>query len=449
MVSQRADDWQVPVKDRPLRSLPVLQNWDCHQCGNCCTDYVVPVSEEEKKRIEGQGWEQLPEYQGKPLFVRHSSWWQFWKKKYRLRTKDDHCIFLDEKGLCKIHGKYGLMAKPFACRLYPFILVPVGEEWRISMRFACPSASANKGRSLASQNQEIISYAREMEQWDEPTIDAAIDSSGRAAAESKKVRLPVLQARTTTSWEDLDTFVKAMVGIINDGSDPFPRRLLRILELVRLCRKAKFEIVKGKKLKEFLELVGTSIKAEVPRDLGKLAAPKWIGRILFRTTLAVFLRKDSGIRRGVAGRGRLALIAAMMRMVAGRGKIPELQKGLPDLDFSDFESKQIGPLEPASLELLERYYSVKLDSCQFFGATCYDLDFWEGIVFLILTYPCIMWLARGYLEQGQTVALNKAINVIDENYAYNLLLGHARQKMATRILFGQGELDRLVAWYSR
>src|SRR5215212_2807340 len=190
----------MTTQERALRALPVLQNWDCHQCGNCCTDYVVPVSDAEKRRIEGQGWEQVPEFRSKPLFVRHSPRWTFWKKKYRLRTKDDRCIFLDDKGLCKIHGKFGLEAKPFACRLYPFILVPVGNHWRVSMRFACPSATANKGRGLTEQKQDILQYAREMEHWDEP--------EEKDDGKPKRERIPFLQGRTATSWDDLDFFIK-------------------------------------------------------------------------------------------------------------------------------------------------------------------------------------------------------------------------------------------------
>jgi lysine-N-methylase len=427
---------------RPLRALPVIQNWDCHQCGNCCTDYVVPVSDEEKRRIEGQQWDQVPEFQGKSLFVRHSSWWRFWKKKYRLRTVDDRCIFLDQKGLCKIHGKFGLDAKPFACRLYPFILVPVGDHWRVSMRFACPSATANKGRALVEQKQDITKYAQEMEHWDEQPL-AKDDGRNRE-------RLPLLQGRTTTTWEDLDFFIKGLLDVVKDRSDSLPRRMLRLLEVVRICRQAVFTKVTGKKLKEFLSLVGDSARAEVPRDLAKLAPPGWIGRILFRTSLAVFLRKDSGIRRGVAARSRFALVAAMMKMVSGKGSLPKLQAGLPAVPMQQFE-KLLGELDPNSVEALERYYAVKLESCQFFGPTCYDLSLWEGVAFLVLTFPCILWLARGFLQEGlaQTAAIHKAITIIDENYGYNPLLGHARQKMATRILFSQRELDRLIAWYGR
>lgn len=433
---------------RPLQALPVIQNWDCHQCGNCCTDYVVPVSEVEKKRIEGQGWEQLPEFAGKPLFVRHSPWWKFWKKKYRLRTRDDHCIFLDDKGLCKIHGKYGVDAKPFACRLYPFILVPAGDAWRVSMRYACPSATANLGRSLTQQKQDIQSYAEEMEHWDEPEIQAATTSTARAVEESRRKRLPQLQGSTKLSWEDLDHLLKVLVSLIRDGSDSFPRRMLRIVELVRLCKQAKFDKLAGKRLKEFLEVVGTGISAEVPRDLNRLPKPNWVGRTLFRTTVAVFLRKDSGLRRGIAARSRWALVAAMMQIVSGKGMLPRLQKGLPEMQLQDFE-KPMGPLEPASLEALQRYYTVKMESCQFFGPTCYDLNVWDGLAFLALTLPCILWLARGYLDLGQPAAIQKAITVIDENYGYNPLLGHFRQQFATRLLFSQKELDRLIAWYGR
>ena len=30
----------------PVRHLPIVQNWDCHTCGNCCREYQVDVTEE-------------------------------------------------------------------------------------------------------------------------------------------------------------------------------------------------------------------------------------------------------------------------------------------------------------------------------------------------------------------------------------------------------------------
>ena len=34
-----------------LYQLPVVQNWDCHVCGTCCQEYLVTVSDEERRRI--------------------------------------------------------------------------------------------------------------------------------------------------------------------------------------------------------------------------------------------------------------------------------------------------------------------------------------------------------------------------------------------------------------
>ena len=52
----------------PVRHLPVLQNWDCHVCGTCCKEHLVTVSDEERRQIEAQGWDQDAEIGDLPLF---------------------------------------------------------------------------------------------------------------------------------------------------------------------------------------------------------------------------------------------------------------------------------------------------------------------------------------------------------------------------------------------
>ena len=36
----------------PLRDLPVMQNWDCQSCGDCCRRMEGVITDEEKRRIE-------------------------------------------------------------------------------------------------------------------------------------------------------------------------------------------------------------------------------------------------------------------------------------------------------------------------------------------------------------------------------------------------------------
>jgi lysine-N-methylase len=433
---------------RPIRQLPLVQNWDCHMCGTCCTDYVVPVSDEERQRISKQGWQELPEYKDVPLFKRYSPWWKFWRKKYRLNQGEgNRCIFLNDKGLCRIHEKFGVEAKPFPCRLYPYILVPFGDHLRVSVRFACPSAASNKGRPLTEQTDDLKRMAAEFETWGDRPRQEAVS----ATVDNEKARLsrpPRLQGWQQIPWKDLNTFLEAFISILQEKNDPFPRRMLRCLTLLRTCQQARFDKLSGARLREFLNLIVPTTWAEVPRDLSKMEPPGWIGRLLFRSTLALYLRKDSGVRIGVAKRGRIALLGAIFRMVRGKGQLPELQKGLPLQDFMEFE-QPAGTLPQVAEAVLERYYQIKIASLQFCGPAFYGVPVWEGFAALALTLPAILWLARGYRDLGQPAAIERAITIIDENYGYSPLLGQSRQRMATRVLLSRRELDRLIAWYSR
>ena len=36
----------------PVKTLPVVQNWDCQATGSCCKEYVITLSDDEVKRID-------------------------------------------------------------------------------------------------------------------------------------------------------------------------------------------------------------------------------------------------------------------------------------------------------------------------------------------------------------------------------------------------------------
>ena len=129
----------------PIRHLPVVQNWDCHGCTNCCREYRVYLNEEERQRIAGQDWSAEADMTGLALLVAEGS-------RHRLAQRGDgRCVFLSDAGRCRIHERFGSEAKPLACRLYPFVLAPAGDHWRVGLRFACPSAADDQGRPLAER----------------------------------------------------------------------------------------------------------------------------------------------------------------------------------------------------------------------------------------------------------------------------------------------------------
>jgi lysine-N-methylase len=422
-----------------LRPLPLIQNWDCHGCGDCCREYIVGLSEAERKRIESQGWDQEPEFRGLSLFRRYGP---PWRRSVALNVhKDGTCIFLSKEQRCRIHERFGSEAKPLPCRLYPFVIIPAGNQWRIGLRFACPSAAGNRGRQAGEHLEGMKVQLAEL---------LVRENLGDRPASPVELGLkpPPLQGWRTVSWSDLDYFVDAMSAIVRRSVDPMELRIRKLLALTRLCRNARFDAVQGTRIKEFLNVVTASLDTDTPRDPASLPPPGWIGRILFRQALAVYTRKDQGRKRGLSRKGRIALFLAACRFVWGRGPVPKLHAGLPDGEFEELE-QPIGPLPPEAEKVLERYYTVKVESMQFCGRSNFRVGFWEGVESLALTYPVTMWLRRLFRHLPPFEAVQRAISVMDDHFGFNRVLGSMRQRLSFRILARGSELERLVAWYGR
>lgn len=416
----------------PVRSLPVLQNWDCHACSDCCREYRVNLTDEEHARIQSQGWENDPDMKGVKTVVKDGGWFS---KQYRLNHHEDGaCVFLNEKGLCRIHAKFGSEGKPLACRVFPFVLVPTGDHWRIGMRFACPSTTYNRGRPVAAHQDAIRAYIDGIEK--------------REQLSERIIPVPMLQRAQTVPWSDIVILLSTFTKVVVDERRPLEWRLRKCLAIVDLCRESVFDKITGGRLKEFLSVIGEGVNPDVPARPEAVAEPGWVGRVLFRNLVALYARKDSGRYRGVSRRGRLALLWAAWKFATGRGRVPRVHARIPETTFERVESAT-GLLNETSAAMLVRYFHVKIESGQFFGPTNFRRHFWDGLESLIVTYPAIRWLARALGDRPQEEAIAQAIGIIDDNFGYNPLLGSHRQLMSMRIMAGRGELARLVAWYSR
>lgn len=415
-----------------LRSLPVVQNWDCHTCGSCCYEYRVAVNPAERQRLIEQGWDTDPEIGALPLFRKSGPWW---KRHYELtKLGDGRCVFLRDNGRCRIHERFGSEAKPLACQIFPYVLVPAGDHFRVSLRFACPSAAGSKGRSVATHTEEIRHYTS---QW--------LKQKGLSGPD---IPPPRLQGRQRVDWPDLLRFVEALVALMKDRRYPVERRWRHCLALARLCRMARFDKVKGERLDEFLEMLRQALPAEVPGDVQRVPAPTWQGRLLFRQAAALYTRQDHGTLRGPAERSLSNLLGAALAFLRGTGPVPRLHARLEELTFEELE-KPAGPLPEEAEAALERYYTIKLDSVQFCGPTNFGIPFWEGLQALGLTLPVILWVMRAIKKVSRPEAVLQAIEMVDNQFGYNPILGTQRQRLGLRVLAQGVDLERLIAWYSR
>jgi lysine-N-methylase len=421
----------------PIHHLPVLQNWDCHVCGTCCKEYRVTVSDEERRRIEAQGWDKDADLGGLPPFKKFG---KPWARQYQLNHRPDgSCVFLSEQGRCRIHERFGYETKPLPCRLFPFVLVPAGREWRVGVRYACPSAAANKGRGVTEHDPDLAEFALLLARREglKPQPDGTL------------TRPPPLDSAHRLDWPDLLRVVDALLELLHNRREPLERRWRKCLALARAMRKARLDGITGGNLTELLKLMQGVADGETPANLMMLPAPSWVGRVLFRQAVALYTRKDHGPNQGLPGRGRVVLFRSALRFARGRGAVPRMHAWLPETTFAEVE-KPGGPLLLAAEAVLERYYTTKVGSVQFCGPVAFNMMFWEGLEALALTYPVLLWVARMFRGTCPAEeAVTKALSIVDDHFGFNRVLGTLRQRLGFQILARTGELARLIAWYSR
>ena len=414
----------------PLRQLPAVQNWDCHSCTDCCRIEAV-ITDDEKRRIDSLDLASDPEVAPKPWFAPAGRGSKKWKLKHR---PDGGCVFLTAGNHCRIQERFGAEAKPFVCRLFPFLLIPAGNHWRVGIRFSCPSAATNSGRPVADAEQDLVQLSRLLEQH-----------VGRSADTAPP---PLLMAGQQLSWPDVCRVVEVLVEIVQDRRDPLERRLRKCLAVAQICAQTKFDDLKGNKLSKYLQAVRNAVDTDVPRQAADLPPPdRLFGGVLFRALLAIFARRDRDTYRASGVRNRLGRVLAGWRFVRGRGAVPRVNEFLSGATFEDME-RSTGIL-PELDETLERYYVVKLNSLQFCGPPNFDLPLLAGLESLVLTLPMILWLRRAFTDRSPVIAVQQAIQIVDDHFGGDPMLGFSHIQYLQRTLAQRGELERLVAWYSR
>jgi lysine-N-methylase len=407
-----------------------MQNWECQSCTDCCRIEAV-ITDEEKRRIEALDLANDPEVGPKPWFASMGRGSKKWKLTHR---PDGACVFLTSSNRCRLQERFGAEAKPFVCRLFPFVLIPAGNHWRVGMRFSCPSAAANRGRPVADAEKDLVDLSHLLEKHVGRSADSA--------------PAPLMQAGQQLSWLDVCRLVQVLVEIVQDRGDRLERRLRKCLAMARVCRQLQSEGLSGNKLSKYFEAVRSGVDADVPRDAADMPPPDPLhGRVLFRSLLAIFVRRDRDVPGASAIGKRLSRVLAAGRFVRGRGRVPRVNEFLPEIRFEEVERHSGTP--PEIDETLERYYVVKLNSLQFFGPPNFDLPFWSGLESLVLMLPMILWLRRAFADLPPVKAVEQAIQVVDDHFGGDPMLGLPHVRFVMRTLAQRGELEKLVAWYSR
>ncbi len=131
----------IECSTKALKVLPAPEpgaRWSCGSCGACCKGLAVEVSDEEYARIAPELYEDILGDKGftEQAFIDPE---RSAVRILRQRADEDGaCIFLGADGLCAVHARQGMAAKPDACQMFPnMVLHTPDKKPRLAMRTNC------------------------------------------------------------------------------------------------------------------------------------------------------------------------------------------------------------------------------------------------------------------------------------------------------------------------
>ncbi|MSR28553.1 MAG: YkgJ family cysteine cluster protein [Phycisphaerales bacterium] len=383
-------------------ALPVIslstpgQRYSCHGCGNCCRDFTVQLRQEDRDRLERQGWR--ARLGTDPVVVFRGS-------HYLRQREDGSCVFLAQDGRCQVHAEFGFDEKPVACRLFPFMLSPTGSLVRMGVSFACQSVVENKGALVNTQVGEAQRVAR--------GVPEALASAPPA---------PIARGVPSQRGE-VEALERGMVEWI---ARPLPLsiRLDGLAWMASTLAAARLRLVRGER---FVELVGTlcgALQGELPHHPIGVAQDRQ--KRMLRSAIFARVEDPKLVAGKSSARWRVTLSQVWRNGVWTRGRSHTLVPFVADgwgarASFAEIEA--IGrvsdsPEYPACDELVTRWIRCSLEGGRIWGSGYYGWSAVSGLGAHCLSIACTGWLARLHAAQRgahtpELVDLQAAIRRID------------------------------------
>jgi len=412
----------------PLKTLPILERWDCHGCGICCRGAAVLLSEADLKRLREQLWEKHPDFHGKKTVVRAG----LFDRRFRLAHRQDGtCVFQDADKRCRIHREFGYDAKPHVCRMAPLQMIPLENFVYVTLRRYCPSAAADNGRLLKEQLDEYRRLAVASDAVPEPPPP------------------PRLTRRYRRPWKEAMAVAEVLDKFLLDERFPLVRRLVHGLEFCHLLDQCRLKKIQGPRLVELLAVLKSSaVEAASPffedRQPPRRTAYRW-----FRQIALEYLRMHPDYLPETSWRERGRIVHAALAYARGKGRVPCFRMSFPPATFAALE-RPLGVLPDGVLLPLTRYFERAVVSLRYamFKGGRWSLT--EGFQTLALGFPVALWMLR-FACGPRPPEVQDAINVVmmlDRGETNASFVGF-QHRWRTNSLMNDHQLSRLAAWYAR
>lgn len=357
-------------------SLKFFQNqyFSCKNCGKCCGAWEVPVTQDEKDKMEKLDIPGHTPGENK-YFIRNRKI----RGIYFIRKKEKHCVFLDSDNLCLIHKHHGEKAKPLACRTYPLDIF----NWQdnvtsASLRYDCPGVSSQDGRKISSLAHDISSIAKEL---------------GR----KRKFATAEYNSKLKTSLKNIRIVSEAYRNFILDARFRPAIRIFAAAKLIEFHSEPENsgDITEAGNFfsHDSIELVKRSIPT-LESIISGAGVPNFHQKMVFRYILSGFIRSDEENALRFLPVARLSRVKSILKFSLGSGSLDKISGHLPDTSSSDpVESVRGMEWEENAFDLYWNYLGSKLDSLHFCGYPCLNMTFEEGMRHLLITYPVLAYLS--------------------------------------------------------
>ncbi|MCA9126330.1 MAG: YkgJ family cysteine cluster protein [Planctomycetales bacterium] len=412
----------------PIVTLDQEERWDCQQCGYCCRGSLVALSQEDARRLRDQQWHQLPEYQQTRFLVPHRRA----ESGYRLaHRRDGTCVFLNEDGLCRIHAKFGLEAKPTICRTFPMQLVPHEKHTVLTYRRACPSAAADHG----TQAKDLVSSVKQLVRDQRLKVEASVP--------------PPLKSGEQRDWKTTRLVLQSVGTLLRDERFPPVRRLVHALQFASHLDAAKLRRLNDQQIAELAFTLAELMPEESRPFFDDRKPPKSISKIIFRLLAMSCARLHPLCRHQSTWATRFELARTSWNCLRGSGKIPGLGGAFPAAAIQELE-EPLGLKSAGVYVPLSRLIETTSESLLYALAGRSGWPVTDSVRGLALLFPIGMWMLRWQSRQRDPT-VDDMLNIVvalDRSQGYEQFSG-AQQRFKLSILAFNGELERLVVWYAR
>ncbi|MEA2013676.1 MAG: YkgJ family cysteine cluster protein [Verrucomicrobiota bacterium] len=362
--------------------IPAKQKFSCQNCGKCCQDWYLPLTAEDKKRLENLKWSKtfLDKIGEKQFQIIKGDF-------YLAHRKNGTCVFRDEeKNECMIHKKFSFKTKPLGCRIYPLnIGAAFSGSVSVACRYDCPAVVQDIGNPISVD--EISEYIPELQ-------------LRKGFSKSETTGL------TTNSLVMFLNNITEKILVKNENS-LLSKQIAHIFSFTNEVSKLGDAFLNDT---ETMKVLYSSLLEKSKNDVS-LRDMKFfpLKRMIFRMLITTYFLGDDEAILNKNILKRFSKTLDITKNIFGFANLKTISRDSLDVTWKKADVFNLSEERFAldAQDVIARYIKTKIQSFQFFGEYYYGENVFTGIKSLCLAYKLSLMIAAIYSSSDNSEIIQK------------------------------------------